>query len=62
MKKVRKNENGGATGFTPPQEHYNFKDPTEVIYLKKNINRKIKARENDFRSKSPSGASGLGAD
>ena len=46
-----------------PQEHFNFKDPSEVIYLmKKYINRKIKDRESDFRLKHASGAFGPGAD
>ena len=54
-------KNGG--NGAPPQKHSTFKDPTEVIYLqKKYINRKIKDRESDVRSKHASGAFWPGAD
>ena len=37
MKKGEKVITGGDGNHSaPPQEHSNFKDPTEVIYLKKN--------------------------
>ena len=63
-KKSAKVKSGGERGHTAPtQEHFNFKDPSEVIYLmKKYINRKIKDRESDFRLKHASGAFGPGAD
>ena len=41
--KIRKNENGGRRcSRRAPQKHSNFKDPTEVIYLKKKYSNRKK--------------------